>query len=117
MYPGRKKVLTVGQEAELVKLIREMADAGFSPTLKQVLSIVIEYWEINEIQNPHFNDTMSPNKRVVKELIWRPTRKCFTTSLEGIGDSLPPLIIYGSKANVLNSIQPEWAGNENMLIE
>uniref|UniRef100_A0A915HN34 DDE-1 domain-containing protein n=1 Tax=Romanomermis culicivorax TaxID=13658 RepID=A0A915HN34_ROMCU len=32
------------------------------------------------------------------------------------GESLPPLIIHGSKANILTSIPPKWAGDEDFTL-
>ena len=206
---GRKTVLSAQEERELVKIVKEMADCGFAATPKQILSIVNDFSEVNEIQNPRFNPAISPSKRKVKNRIWHPTRKwlysfmernklsrkrtkgmhlgrfrniknpflingfydlleneikglniekrpeCIwnldesgfpmdpnnteTVSLRGqkvvkvmagtgrenitvlaacnaSGESMPPLIIYSSKAAALNSIPPEWIGDDGIAL-
>lgn len=56
------------EEEQLTNLIKDMADAGFAPTSKQLLSLVREFSAINDIKDPKYNTNisyMAPFKTVV----------------------------------------------------
>uniref|UniRef100_A0A915JNA6 Transposase n=1 Tax=Romanomermis culicivorax TaxID=13658 RepID=A0A915JNA6_ROMCU len=68
--------------------------------------------------DPNNTSTVSLKGQKVVKIVAGTGRENITVlaACNAAGEALPPLIVYGSKANVLNSIPPEWAGDEEFTL-
>uniref|UniRef100_A0A915ICQ0 DDE-1 domain-containing protein n=1 Tax=Romanomermis culicivorax TaxID=13658 RepID=A0A915ICQ0_ROMCU len=78
-------------------------------------------WNLDETGfplDPNNMTTVSLEGQKVVKIVGGTRRENITAlaACNAAGESLPPLIVYGLKANIINSIPPEWAGDDNFTL-
>ena len=78
-------------------------------------------WNLDESgfpMDPHNTETVTLRGQIVAKVMAGTGRENITVlaACNTSGESMPPLIIYSSKAAALNSIPPEWIGDNGIAL-